>query len=518
MQGKRGSRQRELMFEEPRTPNTPGRRLLQEIDGLVDWSVVARRSAEFFSHTGRPSIDPIVMVKMMLVGYLFGVPSDRRLVEECADRLSFREFLGYGLSEALPTHASFTHWRQRLGSEFFRALLHDIVRQCVEHGMHLSSARTVDGTSVKAQADEHGPIVSVPAGQDPDTFLASFWTDEVKPSSEPEPPAPEAIPHLADEESEEAAEPLAGPPNARKPKPTPISLHDPDARMQRKGGEVSAFRYHASFCADVATGLVMDATAGALERAETALEHVRRDPFEVRELVADALYNDGETLAALQGLGVTTYVPQPAPTTNYLPASAFTYDAEANAFLCPAGKHLRWYRYRKDKRLHYYIAHESDCTACPLKAKCTKAQRRTVTRTLHAEGLDRCVRDGRRYALLKRSRRIHEHLNRMAKRDHALTRARALGLEAMQIQATLTAIAIDLKKLVWHARAGRTADTLMAMHALVNGLHGPLMRLLRPSQPRGAPPASYAAVQTALRQHSAADHLRAHVQPALSSC
>jgi transposase len=473
MLGKRGERQREFVFEEPAAPETNAKRLLREIDVLVDWSVVRRLSAGFFSSTGRPSIDPVVMVKMMLVGYLFGVPSDRQLVEECADRLSFREFLGYGLSESLPAHSSFTHWRKRLGSEFFRSLLHDVVRQCVEYGMPLSTARTVDGTSVKAQADGNGPLLEVPAGQDPDAFVASFFAGEMRPSLAKEPattePAPgEEVPAGPGDEVEESTDGAGDsgeqPKPKRKPKrpkPTPISLNDPDARMHRKRGEVAAFRYHASFCADAATGLVMDATATALECAETAVEHARRDPFAVTELVADALYDDGESLAALQWLGVTTYVPDRKRNgTRHLEATAFAYDEGANEYMCPQGHRLCWFRFDPKKRLDFYVAHMSDCGACPRKAECTAAKRRTVTRTLHAEGLDRCVRKGPRYRALMRSRRINEHLNRMAKRDHALTRARGLGVEAMRTQAALTAIAIDLKKLVAQARAAREGVAL----------------------------------------------------------
>jgi len=432
MVAKPKQRQLQLVFAEPRAPETSTRKLLREIDRLVDWRPIREAAAGYFSKRGRPSHDPVVMVKMMLVGYLFGIGSDRALVEECSDRLSFREFLGYGLAESLPVHSSFTEWRHRLGSEFFREALHEIVRQCEAAGMEISGARTVDATHVKAQADKQGPTVEVPRGVDVDEFLELRSAGVVT-----------ALP--------------TG-------KTVPVNTHDPDARLQRKKYGVAEFRFNASFCADVESGLITDATATGYESAATAVDHVEHDPFEVTELVADALYDEAASLAALRERGVTTYVPdRKRNSTGLLGSGRFIYDARCNEYVCPAGKPLRWYRYRPERHLHYYIARKSDCDGCPWKPECTGAARRTVTRVDHAEGLERCVRGGIRYRYLMTRRRVHEHLNNIGKRDHCLRRARALGLDGMRIQAALTAIAIDLKKLLRWAKRTRAKAGVLAL-------------------------------------------------------
>ena len=133
-------------------PHTGKRELLHQITPLLEVRAIREQARPFFATTGRPSIDPVVMVKMMLVGYLFGIPSDRRLVEECADSFAIREFLGYRPEEPLPTHPNFTHWRRRLGAEFFRDLLHDTVRRLVARGRELSPVRSLAATAVKAPA------------------------------------------------------------------------------------------------------------------------------------------------------------------------------------------------------------------------------------------------------------------------------------------------------------------------------------------------------------------------------
>ena len=431
MMGGPRSKQRQLFTEVPEPPDSSSRRLLCAIQGSIDWSPIRKMAAPHFSDKGRPSIDPVVMVKMMLVGYLFGIESDRSLVVECSDRLSLREFLGYEVCEALPTHASFTHWRQRLGSEFFRALLHEIVRQCVAHGVSLSRARTVDATSVKAQADKQGPVIEVPRDADMEAFLSAYFAGEVTP-----------LPVRAENGGTVA-----------------INTHDPGARLQRKKGETAQFRYQASFCVDAETGFVTDATATAYEESATALDHVVHDPFPVEELAMDGRYDEGKTLSKLQGQGLRTYVPKGnRDKPQKLSKDLFLYDAKRSMYVCPMGAELGWYRFRWDKGLHYYIARISDCRGCPLRCGCTTAARRTVTRTASERGRERAVRSGHRYRQLARSRQINEHIHRLGKRDHGLGRARSLGLESMRIQSALTGMAIDIKKLMrWMGRAGKRA-------------------------------------------------------------
>ena len=414
-------RPQQISFDTPvvKTPPTRQARLLQRLAELIDFEPLRQRVEPHFASGGRPSIDPVVMIKMMLLGYLFDVPSDRQLVEECADRLSFREFLGYLCDEPLPVHASFTHWRQRLGSEFFREFLHDIVRQCQAQGLKLSGARTVDATRVKAQASRQGPLVEVPREVPVHEYLERYF------SQDPPPPAPRDSDTIA------------------------VNLHDPDARLQRREGEKAQFQYHASFAVDADSGLVTDATATVFEQPKTAVDHLRNDPAPVTELAADARYDDAQTLAEAQALGVTCYVsPGSRSRAGELGKEHFEYHAAEDHYVCPAGKILRHSRYHAQRRAHFYVARQSDCQNCPLKPQCTSAKRRSVSRLELQEARDRTVREGPRYQHLQQRRNINEHINMLGKRDHGLRRARSRGLCAMQIQAALTAVAIDLKKLV----------------------------------------------------------------------
>jgi len=422
MNGSRPPRQFALQMAPAVVPKTPPAQLLGQIAQLVDFRFIRQLAQPFFSEIGRPSIDAIVMVKMMLIGYLFGIASDRQLVDDCADRLSFRDFLGYNLDEQLPDHSTFTRWRQRLGQRFFDDMLHEIVRQCVAHGMKVSGARCVDATAVKAQAGKDGPVIRVPRGEQVDEFLDGFFDGNAQP---------------------------AGPDDEGA---MPVNTHDPDARAQAKPGQLYGFYYQTSFSSCPETGLICDVAVSGFERAETAVDHVDRDPLEVVELCADSLYDSGAALAQLIARDVTPYVPcKDHDKPGQLSKEQFTYDAERDAYICPAGNVLEHSRYDALKREHFYTAKMTDCGRCPLKARCTRARRRTVTHKDDEWARLRTVRAGPRYEALMAARRTAEHLNMLAKRDHGMRRARGLGLEAMTIQAALTAMAIDLKKLVrWH--------------------------------------------------------------------
>jgi transposase len=186
-------------FDNPPPPvlQTRAARLLRSILELIDFEPFRDMAAPYFAKAGRPSIDPVVIIKMMMLGYLFHIPSDRQLVDECADRNSFREFLGFGANDSVPVHSNFTHWRERLGAEFFRRALHNIAMQCARQGMKLSGARTVDATTVKAQADKRGPVIEVPRDTDVARYVEELFAAE--PDDEPDAEA-------ADEPDAEAAD------------------------------------------------------------------------------------------------------------------------------------------------------------------------------------------------------------------------------------------------------------------------------------------------------------------------
>jgi transposase len=425
-------RQDSLFIVNPPVPDTAKRRLLVALEPLLDFTAARAAAVPFFAERGRPAIPVERMLKAMLIGCLFGLSSDRRLAEECADSRAFSEFLGLCADEPMFSHASFTHWRQRLGPEFFRHFLHDVVRQCGGHGMRLGQARTVDATTIKAQAHLDGPLVSLPRDTDIDQYLQQAFA------------ADEPVLPVADDN-------------------IPTNLHDPDARLQRKGKEPAAFSYQGSFSADPDSGLIVDATATPTEQPQTMVDHVDHDPGVVRELVADSRYDDGASLEQLQERQITPYVPRASRRrAGQISKDEFVYEPAHDRYRCPNGCDLNFFNVEPQHRRRRYAAHQADCAACPLKAQCTPGRRRYVERNFHEQAREQTVREGPRYRQLMRARRIAEHLFMLGKRDHGLSRARSLGLAAVRIQVALTAVAINLKKLVRFTALPATAATAIA--------------------------------------------------------
>lgn len=411
-------RQDQLFLVNSPVPDTARRRLLLALEPLLEFTAARAAAAPFFAERGRPAIPVERMLKAMLIGCLFGISSDRRLAEECADSRAFSEFLGLRADEKMFSHASFTHWRQRLGPEFFREFLHDVVRQCVAHGMPLGQARTVDASTIKGQASLDGPLVSLPREVEIDQYLQDAFAAD-------EPALPVAEDNI------------------------PTNLHDPDARLQRKGKESADFNYQGSFSADPDSGLIVDATATPTEQPGTMVDHVDHDPGVVSELVADSRYDDGTSLEQLQQRDVTPYVPRASrQRAGQISKDEFVYEPEHDRYRCPGGCYLNYFNVQPKRRRRVYRAKCSDCCACPFKARCTTGKYRYVNRHFSEQAREQTVREGPRYRQLMRERRIAEHLFMLAKRDHGMRRARSLGLAAVRIQVALTAVAINLKKLV----------------------------------------------------------------------
>lgn len=130
----------------------PEGHLLRHLEATVDLSFVRELCAPYYSHTGQPSVDPVVLFKMMLLGYLYGITSERRLAEECSLHLAFRWYLGYDLDEPTPDHSVISKARVRYGKEVFEAFFQRVLKLCVEAGLVDGERIFADSTLITANA------------------------------------------------------------------------------------------------------------------------------------------------------------------------------------------------------------------------------------------------------------------------------------------------------------------------------------------------------------------------------
>ena len=132
----------------------PQEHFLRRLDSLMDFSFIYQRVESLYSHRGRPSIDPVVVVKMLLLGYMYGIDSERRLEQEVRVNIAYRWFLGIDLDEPVPDHSTFSQLRRRKfnGAALFEELFDEVVRKCIEHGLIDGKLLLTDSTHVRANA------------------------------------------------------------------------------------------------------------------------------------------------------------------------------------------------------------------------------------------------------------------------------------------------------------------------------------------------------------------------------
>ena len=153
--GQQGGNQDRLFYSFNLESHVPADHLLRGIDRCLDLSELHRQLAPFYSHTGRPSIDPELMVRMLLIGYSFGIRSERRLCEEVHLNLAYRWFCRLGLEDIVPDHSTFSknrHGRFR-ESDLFRLVFESVVERCMKAGLVGGEGFAIDASLIEADAD-----------------------------------------------------------------------------------------------------------------------------------------------------------------------------------------------------------------------------------------------------------------------------------------------------------------------------------------------------------------------------
>ncbi|QNE42398.1 transposase (plasmid) [Hymenobacter sp. NBH84] len=336
----------------------PAHNLYRRLDELLDLAFLYEATHDLYSHTGQPSLDPVVFFKLVLVGHLENITSDRRLLEHCALRLDLLYFLGYELNEALPWHSTVSRTRQLYPAALFEQLFDRVFRLCVQQGLVAGDMQVVDSTPVKANAslDSVCEKKAVSALVPPLTVVGH----------EPvlAPPAAAVFSAPAHQLRYEAARKAkrqqqpSGALGAHHPKArllsnkTHYSPTDPEARISIKPGKARALNYLCSLAVDTATGIISHVQADVADSRDSLhlpglvqhLQHrLQAHEMHLRDLVADTGYSNGFNYAWLEHQGVTPWIPVFG---HYKPeAAGFTYHAAVDEYRCQADQLLPFRKY-----------------------------------------------------------------------------------------------------------------------------------------------------------------------------
>ena len=429
----------------------PKQNLYRRLGELLNWDFLYAQTQPFYSHTGQPSLDPVVFFKLMLVSRLENLVSDRRLIEHCSLRLDILYFLGYEVDEDLPWHSTISRTRQLYPAAVFEHLFEHVFAQCVAAGLVTGYIQAVDSAFVKANAsleslcekqlaDTPTCVLHVSGKLASDTPVAQ----SAVPVSSPEHHLRRvAIAHARYVRNDSGPLGRSRPQARLLSNKTHYSPADPDARISVKPGKARALNYLCSMAVDEGHGVISHIQADFADQRDSTLlpsivaplqQRLLVQELPVREVAADTNYSNGLNYALLEARGITPWIPVFG---RYKPEiEGFAYDEEADCFTCPAGKQLPFKCFDSDpdgRLSKRYSASSRDCRRCLRKPTCApKSTKRKLTRTAYDAHYRR--------ALARQQSRPGRRMRRVN------TRGRSSAHKTM----LLTVIAFNLKKLLKH--------------------------------------------------------------------
>ncbi len=438
-----------LFYEFSLEAHVPADHLLRQIDRFVDLSGIRRDLAPFYSAIGRPSIDPVLMIRMLLVGYVMGIRSERRLCEEVHLNLAYRWFCRLDLTDPIPDHSTFSknrHGRFR-NSDLFRRLFESVVARCIAEGLVGGDRFAADASIIRADANKQN---ATPIGE---------WPAEKLDRAD----APRAVREYLDTLDDAAF----GAATEKTPKFT--SHADPAAQWTGALKGPAFFAYADNYLIDTDHAIIVDVEATrAVRQAETGAAQTMIDRTMDRfglyptALAADTAYGSAPMLDWLvEERGIEPHIPvfdKSKRTDGAFSRDDFTYDRKTDTYICPAGKALRTRQkvYKKPMPLAdgdgmvRYRASKTDCDVCHLKPRCCpKAPQRKIPRSIYegARQLARDITETDAYVASSYARKKVEMLFAHLKRILGLGRLRLRGPCGARDEFLLAATAQNLRKL-----------------------------------------------------------------------
>jgi transposase len=441
MMGRQNNDQGPLFYEFRLDEAVPDDHLVRQIDAVLDLSWVYAELAPHYPTLGRPSIDPVLMIRMLIIGYVFGLRSERLLCREVQVNFAYRWFCKLGIEHKIPDHSAFSRARNERFREsgIFRSVFERVVEACIAAGLVGGEGFAVDASLIQADANKQR---SIPGSE---------WQKTCNPET-----ASRAVKgYLAtlDDAAFGAASDTT---------PKFVSPSDPAAQWTGAMRGPAFFAYADNYLIDVKFGVIMDVKASrAIRQAEvgaakTMVERTE-ERFDIKPkwLAADTAYGSGANLNWLvEDKGIAPHIPvidKSKRDDGTFSRDDFTFDRECNVYTCPAGKALTTTgRLVNDGETVLYRASTYDCGPCPLKPKCCpKAPERRIPRSIYEEARNvaRALAKTETFEQSCRDRKRVEMLFAHLKRILKLGRLRLRGPRGAQDEFTLAAIAQNLRRL-----------------------------------------------------------------------
>jgi transposase len=424
----------------------PSDHLLRRIDAFIDFEFIRDKVRHLYCiDNGRPATDPVVLFKLLFIGYLYGIRSERQLVKEVQVNVAYRWFLGFSLTDKIPDASTISQNRRRrfVGTPIYQEIFDSIVEQAQEAGMVTGRVLYTDSTHLKASANKNKFDVKQVEVQ-PQAYL-------------------EAVDAAVEEDREaHGKKPLKAKDTSPKTKATKVSRTDKNAGYMVRDGKPKGFFYLDHRTVDGAHGIITDthATPGNVHDSRPYLERLDRQRmrfgFDVDAVGLDAGYNSAALCHGLEErdiYGVIGYR-RPNHKPGYFYKREYRYDAKKDVYICPAEQRIT---YSTTNRIGYreYKSDAKICKDCPLLMQCTRSKNhvKVITRHVWQDARERVDAHRKTDAGQKIYTRRKETVERSfadGKQLHGHRYARLRGLDKVQEQCLLSAACQNMKKIAMH--------------------------------------------------------------------
>jgi transposase len=353
----------------------------RRLKDLLNLQWLYKETKKYYGSEGQQSIDPIVFFKLILIGYLENLGSDRRIINTVSMRMDMLYFIGYDIDEPLPWHSTLSRTRQLYGESLFKQLFKQVLKECIEKGMVAGRRQAMDSAPVKANASMDS-LKKKEVLQDGDDY-----TDELISNEEAQATKVSTVRKKVTEQHHEwkakAYKDMPGGKNDRSKfvsNHTHFSSTDADARISVKPGKARQLNYHAQVSVDTASHVITQIQSDYSSKKDSqclpsllknTIENLQENNLQIEEVLADGGYSSGESLQALEDNHIEGYIP------NFGQYKAsregFTYDKENDRYTCSRGIHVPFKKLTTNSlgyQMKVYRSSAKDCGHCPLRSKC----------------------------------------------------------------------------------------------------------------------------------------------------
>lgn len=439
MQGKK--KYQEKMFTSFQlSSRVPEDNVYRKLKDVMDLQWLYKATKKYYGSEGQKSVDPVVFFKLILIGYLENLQSDRKIISTVSMRLDMLYFIEYDIDEELPWHSTLSRTRQLYSEEVFKELFKQVLKQCIGKGMVAGNRQVVDSVLVKANAS-----------------MSSLVEKEILDDAEAYADSLKLI-----EEDDEVVIPPKRPLTTNEKK---ISKTDPDARLRTKPGKPTQLNYLTQVSVDASSHVITNIEAHhaskndcdcLAEVVKNAKENLQSGGLIVEEILADTAYSSGKALKYLEANNLVGYIPNMA--SYKTDREGFTYDGKNDQYVCSQGAKLPFKGIIRPEANIYkkmYAASRSDCRNCPLKQQCigkASAAKRitdTVDKPLYDRMHQRMMSKKAKRMMKLRSITVEPVLGTLVN-YLGMKKVNTIGINQANKCVLMAALAYNLKKLLKH--------------------------------------------------------------------